>query len=98
MDPKYNPVRFAWLEVQIQYHNLPVGRRQLTCKLKEYTNRGRIYKYAFVKKEISAKNKRERQVYSIEYKGKPLIGFWDYVLFTDEAYIVPSSLFQEGIL
>lgn len=98
VDPRHNPVWFARLEMQIQYHNLPVGRRQLTCKLKEHTNGGQIYKCAFVKKEISVKNKEERQVYSIEHKGKPLIGFWDHIFFTDEAYIDPSSLFQEGVL
>ena len=98
VDPKHNPVRFARLEAQIQYHNLPVGRRQLTRKLKEHTNGGQIYKCAFVKKEISAKNEGERQVYGIKHESKPLIGFWDHIFFTDEAHVDPSSLFQEGVL
>ena len=98
VDPKHNPVRFAQLEAQIQYYNLPVGRRQLTRKLKEYTNGGQIYKCAFVKKEISAKNKGERQAYGIKHKSKPLIGFWDHIFFTDEAHVDPLSLFQEGVL
>jgi len=58
---KENPVRKDGYEVQIEYHNLPVGKRQLQRKLREHTKGGRIYKCAFIKKQISAKNKKERR-------------------------------------
>jgi hypothetical protein len=48
---------------QIVYHNPPVKRKQLQRKLKEYTNRGRQYKQAYVKGGLSAKNKDLRRVY-----------------------------------
>jgi hypothetical protein len=38
--------------------------------LREHTNGGRIYKAAFIKKEISSKNKDERAAYGEEHKEK----------------------------
>jgi hypothetical protein len=58
--------------------------------LNEYTNGGQIYKYAFIKKIISYKNKDERVTYSEEYKDKPIEDFWSYIFFIDEAHIDPS--------
>ncbi len=60
-------------------------------KLREHTNGGRIYKAAFVKKEISEKNKDERVSYGEEYKDKTVDDFWRYIFFTDEAYIDPTA-------
>ena len=47
----------------------------MTKKLKEYTKGSQIYKYAFVKKEVSAKNCRERVAYREEYKHKSIEDF-----------------------
>jgi hypothetical protein len=58
-------------------------------KLREYTNSGQIYKAAFVKKEISEKNKDKRILYSKEYKDKTVDDFWRYIFFTDKVYIDP---------
>ena len=64
----------------------------MTKKLKEYTKGSQIYKYAFVKKEVSAKNCRERVAYREEHKHKSIEDFWSYIFFSDEAYIDPTSL------
>lgn len=98
VDPAQNPVRFARVDAQIQHHQIPVQRRQLSCKLKEHTNQGQIYKCAFIQKEISAKNTQEREEYGSIHEDKPLIGFWDYIVFTDEAHVDPLSMFTQGVL
>jgi len=59
--------------------------------LVEYTNSGRIYKCAFVKKTISKKNKDERVIYGQEHKDKPMEDFWSYIFFIDEVHIDPSA-------
>lgn len=56
VNPKLNPVRDQLYEAQIEYHQLPVKKRQLQRKLKEFTRGGRRYKMAFVKKQVSDKN------------------------------------------
>jgi len=63
---------------------LKVGKRQFQRKLAEYTNEGRRYKCAFVKKVILYKNKREREDYESGYEDKSVEGFWDYIVFTNE--------------
>ncbi len=70
-----NLVRNQPYEAQITYHNIPVKKRQLQYKLREHTNSGRIYKAAFVKKEISTKNKEERESYGEEHKVKRVDDF-----------------------
>jgi transposase len=59
VDPERNPVRDQLYEAQIEFHGIPVKKRQLQRKLKEHTNGGQRYKCAFVKKTISDKNKNE---------------------------------------
>ena len=59
VDPARNPVRNQPYEAQITYYKIPYKKQQLQRKLKEYTNGGQIYKYVFMKKEISGKNKDE---------------------------------------
>ena len=91
VSPSRNPVRNQPYEAQIAYHKIPVKRRQLQRKLKEHTNGGQIYKAAFVKKEISDKNKEERESYGYEHKDKTVDDFWRYIFFTDEAHIDPTT-------
>jgi hypothetical protein len=52
----------------------------------------------YVKKEISKFNKGKREIYSRKNKIKPLCSFWDRNIFTDEAYIDPSSQRQDYTL
>jgi predicted transcriptional regulator len=75
VDPARNPVQNQLYKAQIAYHQIPCKKRQLQRKLKEHTNSGQIYKYAFIKKTISYKNKDERVAYSKEYKDKPIEDF-----------------------
>ncbi|KAH7370668.1 hypothetical protein BKA65DRAFT_488999 [Rhexocercosporidium sp. MPI-PUGE-AT-0058] len=91
IDPKRNPVRDQLYEAQIEYFNLPVKRRQLSRKLKEHTNGGRRYKMAFVKKQVSEKNREERVAYGERHLGKTIHDFWACITFTDEAHVDPSS-------
>jgi hypothetical protein len=98
VDPARNPIRDQPYEAQIAYHKIPVQKRQLQRKLREYTNGGQIYKCAFVRKEISRKNKAERVSYGQQHKDKTIEDFWSYVLFTDEAHIDPSAQQAPGIL
>ncbi|KAG9239930.1 hypothetical protein BJ878DRAFT_546808 [Calycina marina] len=51
-----NPIRKRPPDNQIAFQDLPVKKRQLQPKLKEHTKGGAMYKAAFVKKIISAKN------------------------------------------
>jgi transposase len=98
VSPSKNPVRNRTLDYQLEFHNIPVQKRQLRRKLKEHTQGGGIYKCAFVKKEISNKNCQERVAYGEEHKDKSIEDFWSYIFFTDKAHIDPTSLYQQGVL
>ena len=98
VSPTRNPVRDQPYDAQIAYHQIPIKRRQLQYKIKEHTNGGQIYKCAFVKKEISDKNKEERVAYGKEHKDKSVEDFWSYIFFSDEAHIDPTSQAPGGIL
>ncbi len=91
VSPSRNPVRKQPYEAQIEYHDIPVGKRQLQRKIKEHTKGVARYKCAFVKKVISAKNRGERGTYGLENVYKPLFGFFDHIVYTDEAHIDPTS-------
>lgn len=90
--PTRNPVRMQQFEAQIEYHKLPVGKRQLQRKLKEHTKKVGRYKCGFVKKVISAKNRGERGSYGLDHVYSPLFGFFDHIVYTDEAHVDPTSL------
>jgi hypothetical protein len=62
--------------------------------LKEHTKGGGRYKCAFVKKEISHKNRAERTTYGEINIYQPIFGFWDHNIYTDEAHIDPTSQAQ----
>lgn len=72
---KKNPLRRQPYEVMIEELKLPVQKRQLQRKLREYTRGGRRYKCAFVKKVVSAKNRDERKAYGYEHEGKTIDDF-----------------------
>ena len=46
---------------------------------------------AFVKKQVSDKNREERVAYKWEYYNKSMEDYWSYMFFTDEAHIDPTS-------
>jgi hypothetical protein len=67
-----NPVRDQLLEAQIDYFEIGVKPRQLKTMLKRYTKGGRRFKQAYIKKEISAQNKRKRVEYREENRDKTI--------------------------
>jgi hypothetical protein len=98
VSPSRNPVRDQLYEAQIEYHHLPIKKRQLQTRLKQSTNKGQRYKQIFIKKKISDKNRILRTKYGEEHKGKPMHDFWQFHFFTDETHIDPSSMYQGNIL
>ena len=46
---------------------------------------------AFVKKQVSAKNKEERVTYREEHRDDTINEYWSHVVFTDEAHVDPKS-------
>ncbi|KAM3066502.1 hypothetical protein ACMFMG_012000 [Clarireedia jacksonii] len=83
---------------RIEYHKIPVKRRQLQRKLKEHTKKGRRYLCVFIKKVITAKNPEDRTVYGNEHLYNELFGFWDHIVFTDEAHIDPTAQSKGRVL
>jgi hypothetical protein len=98
VSPSRNPVRKQPLDAQIAYHNLPIKTRQLQRKLKEHTKGGGRYLCAFIKKKISVKNRINRTTYGNEHVYDPIFGFFDHIVFTDEAHVDPTSRAQERVL
>jgi DDE superfamily endonuclease len=96
--PSRNPVRDQQYEAQITYYNLPVKKRQLQTRLKQATNGGQRYKQAYIKKVLSRKNRGERVHYGAAHLDKTIHDFWQYIYFTDEAHLDPSSQAQGYIL
>jgi hypothetical protein len=98
VSPTRNPVRKQPYEAQISYHKLPVQKRQLKRKLKEHTKGGGRYMCAFVRKVISAQNYASRVTYGEAHLYDPLFGFFDHIVYTDEAHVDPTSQAQGMVL
>ncbi len=98
VSPSRNPVRKQPLDTQIAYHGLKVKERQLQRKLNEHTKGGGRYKCAFIKKVISKKNRQERGTYGNNNVYNPLFGFFDHIVYTDEAHVDPTSQAQGRVL
>jgi hypothetical protein len=62
----------------------------LQRKLKELVN-ARRFKIAFVKKEVSEKNREERVTFGKEHVSKTIKDFWSLITYTDKAYVNPNS-------
>ena len=90
-DPAKNPVRFQQYEAQIEFHSLRAKKRTVQDLLKAFTKNGYKHKADYVKKEISKVNKGKRVTYGKAHQGKPIRGFWDKKIFTDEAHIDPDA-------
>ncbi|KIN06911.1 hypothetical protein OIDMADRAFT_15956 [Oidiodendron maius Zn] len=76
----------------------PVKPRQLINRLKQATKEGRRYKIAYVQKEISAKNKRDRVKYGETHKDKTIDDFWSWIMFIDEFHVDPAAIGAAYIL
>jgi hypothetical protein len=98
VSPTQNPVRDQHYEAQIKHYKLDTSVRQLQRRLKQTTNRGQRYKQAYIQKEISPKNRALRTKYGQDHQDKTITNFWQFVYFTDEAHIDPSSITQGRIL
>lgn len=98
VSPSRNPVRKHPLETQIAFHDLPVKKRQLQTMIKRNTKGGGRYLCAFVKKVISTKNREQRATYGDDHIYDPLFGFFDHIVYTDEAHIDPTSQTQGRVL
>lgn len=90
VDPA-NPVRERRYEEQIAYFGIPVKKRQLQKMMKRHTRGGGRYLMAYVKKIVSNANRKQRVEYGETHLYDPIFGFWDHILYTDEAHIDPSS-------
>ena len=66
--------------------------------MKRLTKKGRRYICAFVKKEISVKNKAEQETYSSTHIHDPLFSFFNHIVYTDKAHIDPTSQSQGRVL
>ena len=53
---------------------------------------------AYVQKEISAKNKRDRVKYGKTHKDKTIDDFWSWIMFTDEFHVDPAAIGAAYIL
>ncbi len=60
--------------------------------MKEHTEKGGRYKCGFVKKIILAKNRGERSIYGLDHIYYSLFEFFDYIVYTDEAHVDPTSM------
>jgi transposase len=93
-----NPVRIQSYEAQIEYHNIPIKKRALRTQLAKNTNKGQKYKMAYIGKDLSEKNLKERVEYGTEHLDDDIDGFWQYIIFSDEAHYDPSSIVQNEVL
>jgi hypothetical protein len=91
---EYNTIKKA----QLAYHQIDAKPRTLQRRLKKCTNGGQRYKQAYVQKEISLKNRGERVHYGAAHQNKTIEDFWQYIFFSDEAHLDPSSQSQGYIL
>ena len=70
----------------------------MKARLKQATKGGQKFKMAYVKKKISAINKDLQVKYGREHQDKSIEDFWQFIYFTDEAHIDPSSTAHGYIL
>jgi hypothetical protein len=98
VSPSRNPVRDQLYEAQIQYHHIPIQPRQLIRRLKSCTKNAQRFKQAYVGKVLSKKNRTTRVTYGEEHQDKSIHDYWQYLFFTDEAHIDPSSCGASWIL
>jgi predicted metallo-beta-lactamase superfamily hydrolase len=98
VSPSQNPVRNQCYKAQIKFHDLDVKPRIIQRNLKRYIYQGQRYKQAYVSKSLSLSNCQERINYSQEHQDKTIENFWQYIVFTNKAYINPTSTLQGYIL
>lgn len=89
-----NLVRKQPWEAQISHFEIPCKRRQLQRMIKRHIKGGGRYKCAFIKKEISRKNRFDRTTYGETNVYKSIFEFWDHIIYTDEAHVDSTSQAQ----
>ena len=89
IDHQKNPVRDEPLSVQISYHSLPIGERQLQRRLINL-GKSQLYKAAFVKNDLTNRVKNLRVIYGQKHL-QDTIDYWKWVVFTDEFHLDPSA-------
>jgi hypothetical protein len=92
LDPEQNPVRKKPLYVQRDHFNIDNKIRLIRHNLVTRKNKAQLYICGYTKKTSNA-NKKLRVKYGDKNKDKPVLGFWDLVYFTDEAYYNPDESF-----
>ncbi len=98
VSPYRNPVRDQQYEAQIEFHQLGSKERALQKGLKRHTNRVQCYKQAYIQKTISKTNLRKRTKYGQDHQHTTIHNPRQWIFFTDEAHIDPSSASQGDIL
>jgi len=96
VSPSKNPLRKQPYEAQIEHFKIPVKKRQLQRKMKEHTNQGGRYLMGFIKK-IYHQNREQRTIFGDNHVYDPLFGFFDHIVYTDEAHVDPTSQAQSRI-
>jgi hypothetical protein len=91
VSPLRNPYQQQPLKAQIVHFNILVEKCQLQRKLKEHTKGGGHYIIAYINKVISTKNKAQRERYGTNHVWAPLFGFFDHIIYTNEAHIDPTA-------
>lgn len=91
VSPSRNPVRDQLLEAQIDYHNIPVKRRQLTTRLQQCTKGARRFKAAYIKSDYSEDNIKQRQKHGDTWAGKTVEDTFQWWIFTDECHFDPTA-------
>ncbi|PQE03479.1 hypothetical protein CJF30_00010869 [Rutstroemia sp. NJR-2017a BBW] len=95
VSPSRNPVRKHLFDAQVEFHTLPIKKRQLQRKLKNYTKKSRRYLCVFIKKIISEKTYKDRTIYGNDHLYNEVFGFWNHMSFTDKAHVDPTSQSQQ---
>ena len=98
VDPKQNPVREQTIPAQLKFHNINLGARQVSRRLKQDTKGGRKFRMTYTNKEVSVVNMKKRVDYGHEHGDKSIEDFWAYILFTDETHFDPASQRQGWVL
>ena len=86
-----NSVRDQLYDYQIEYHELGVSARTLQRGLKRHTRGAQRFKRAFTRKTLREVNRKKRYKFGKQFEDETVDTFWQFLFFTDEAHIDPSS-------
>ena len=98
LSPSRNKVRDQPYAIQLNHHQIDIQPRALRVQLRKHTDGAQLYKQAYIGKQLSAKNRAERTDFGHRHIGKSIDDYWQYIIWTDEFHIDPSSKVQGRIL